>query len=190
VGTAKAGNEFHGNLTADAVTTITINGNLTGHIDVTGKSVAFGKPTLGTLSVKGVSVKGVGMVGGTVNGATIVVGSTTNVGNVGTFSAIDFKNSKFFAGYDEAGPLPAVAGSFNASGGLAGTVNAFNVTGVFDNSNVAAVALKTVSLKSVTTVSGGTAFGIFADTAITTLKIAGVKQTLPVNTDNFTVQIV
>ncbi len=167
VGTAKKGNSFDGSLTADVVTAITIFGNLTGDITVTGLGVDTGKPALGKLAVKGVNIKGVGEVGGTVDGATIHVGDGTNIGNVTSFSAVNFFNSEFFAGY--AGAPDGSDDNFNPAGAAGGTVGSFTVTDTYANSNAVAPLFKKVSIKNVTT-ANPTTFGLFAQ-AFTKIKI-------------------
>jgi hypothetical protein len=187
VGTAKKGDVFAGSLTVDAVTSITVNGNLTGDITVTGSGVASGKAALGGLSVKGATVKGVGVVGGTVNGATIHVGDGTNVGNVSSFSAVNFLNSEFFAGYAGA---PDGSGTFNVGGALGGTVGSFTVSDTYANSNAVAAQFKKLSIKNVTTVNP-TTFGLFAH-AFTSIKIAtpAIKAASNTPVDQFFVKVV
>jgi hypothetical protein len=187
VGTAKKGNTFAGTLTADAVTSITVNGNLTGDITVTGTSAAFGKAALGNLSVKGVTVKGVGVVGGTVDGATIHVGDATHIGNVTSFTAVNFLNSEFFAGYAGA---PDGSGSFNVNGASGGTVGTFTVADTYANSNAVAALFKKVSIKNVTTVNP-TTFGLFAH-AFTSIKITtpAIKAASNTPVDQFFVKVV
>jgi parallel beta-helix repeat protein len=193
VGTAKGNlDELAGDLEADAVTTITVNGNLTGDITVTGTGVLPGKFALGTLKVVGAKV-GAAIVGGTVDGSTITVGGSAAVGNVNSVSAVQFLNSTFLAGYT--GPTTGT-GAFNVP--AAGTVNNFTVTGLADafaNSDVIASTFKKVTLKSVDTTNGADAFGFIAGDAITSLKV-----TTPVFTfvtadgsktvDQFTVKVV
>jgi Calx-beta domain len=169
VGTAKNSNTFAGSLTADAVTSITVNGNLTGNITVTGTGVAAGKPALGKLAVKGV-----GLVGGTVDGATIHVGDDTHIGNVTSITAVNFLNSEFFAGYAGA---PNGSGAFNGVAG--GTVGSFTVSDTYANSNAVANLFKKVSIKNVTTVNP-TSFGLFAH-AFTSIKITTPAITAPSN---------
>jgi hypothetical protein len=187
VGTPKKGNVFAGALTADSVTSITVNGNLTGDITVTGTGVAAGKAALGHLSVKGVTVKGVGVVGGTVDGATIHVGDATHVGNVTGVTAVNFLNSEFFAGYAGA---PDGSGTFNATGAAGGTVGTFTVTDTYANSNAVAPLFKKVSIKNVTTVNP-TTFGLFAH-AFTSIKITtpAIKAASNTPVDQFFVKVV
>jgi hypothetical protein len=98
-------------------------------------------------------------------------------GNVGTVSAMTFKDSLFFAGYDS-----ATDGS--SAFPVAATVSSFKVIGVkggvdeFANSYVVATNFNNVSLNSVDKTNTGTPigiqapqFGIVADGLVTTLKI-------------------
>ncbi|HVK12523.1 MAG TPA: Calx-beta domain-containing protein, partial [Gemmataceae bacterium] len=177
VGTPKGALDvFAGTLTADAVNTITVNGNLTGDVTVTGTGVLPGKFALNGLKVNGA-----------VDGSTIRVGGATAVGNVNAVTAVQFLNSTMLVGYEDP--------TFNGPTG--GTVNNFTVTGATDgfaNSDVFASTFKKVTLKSVDTTNVDV-FGFTAGDAITTLKV-----TTPVFTfttadgsktlDQFTVKVV
>ena len=114
VGTAKGNLDvLDGSLEADTVTNITVNGNLTGDINVTGTGVLPGKFALTNLKVLGANVSGT-VVGGTVDGSTITVGARPRWGNVNTVTATQVRNSTFYVGY--AGPNTGTGGTFNPGG--------------------------------------------------------------------------
>jgi len=164
VGTATKSNFFHGSLTADLVGTFTVNGDMSGDVTVRGPGI----PNPTTVVLTSFKVKG------------NVLDSEIKVnGNVGTVSALTFKDSLFFAGYDGLTDGSTVGGFSTAA-----TVNSFKVTGVkggvdeFANSYVIATNFKNVTLHSVDKTNGGTPigiqapqFGIVADGKVTTLKI-------------------
>jgi len=160
-----------GTLTADSVGAITVNGNLLGDITITGNPtvVPFGKPALNTLKILGVVDAGL-LVGGTVDGSNIRVGSSLAAGFVNLVQATNFRNSTFFAGYSGT-TTPTAAGFFG------GKVTSFKITGTtgstdaFANSYVIANSLKNVSLQSVNSSNGAIPFGFYAHEGITKLTV-------------------
>ena len=80
----------------------------------------------------------------TVNGSQIDV-----IGNIGTVSVFNFKNSRLFGGY--VGPADGVGGAFNL---IPTTINLFKTTNRFDNSSVVVSRIKTAILSDVDTTTG------------------------------------
>jgi hypothetical protein len=111
-----------------------------------------GKPTLKTMSVKGM-----------VNNVVIdVTGAITSV-SVGAFV-----NSRLFASYS--GPDDG-SGTFTAGGDI-GTFTVTGKTNSFAHSFVIASNFKNVSIASMDPDNGGTKFGIVADNAVKALTAA------------------
>jgi hypothetical protein len=100
--------------------------------------------------------------GGTVLNSNISVG-----GNVTKLSALNFRGSNFYVGYTgtEAG-----VGTFEPVATLK-TVSITGTTDAFQDSNIIATTLGTVTFKSVDADNGGTKFGVIADTTIKSLKV-------------------
>jgi autotransporter-associated beta strand protein len=141
-----------GTLTTKGSTTLGVAGDFLSNLTLSGVGVAVGKPTLKTMSVKGV-----------VNNVVIdVTGAITSV-TVGAFV-----NSRLFASYS--GPDDG-SGTFTAGGDI-GTFKVTGKTNSFAHSFVIASNFKNVSIASMDPDNGGTKFGIVADNAVKALSAA------------------
>jgi hypothetical protein len=171
-------------LTAIAVGKGTIEAPSVGTITVKGQKATKTKPFVagdfqsdltiagtGQASGKVPALKGL-TVAGAVAGSTIAVGGAAGTsGDVGGVKVGSFVDSELLAGY--AGPADG-SGTFN----LPSTVKSFVVTGKADgfaNSFVLASTFNSVTLASVKTDNGGTAFGFRADTAVKKLAVTTLK---------------
>ena len=171
-------------LTAIAVGKGTIEAPSVGTITVKGQKATKTKPFVagdfqsdltiagtGQASAKVPALKGL-TVAGAVAGSTIAVGGAAGTsGDVGGVKVGSFVDSELLAGY--AGPADG-SGTFN----LPSTVKSFVVTGKADgfaNSFVLASTFNSVTLASVKTDNGGTAFGFRADTAVKKLAVTTLK---------------
>lgn len=139
-----------GSITAVSIGTATIQGDFKSDIVLSGNGVLFGKPALASLKVTG-----------------NILGSHIDVtGNVNLVSAFSFRDSTLLVGY---------TGSLDGSGTFGNSnIGTFQIKGTndgFQNSHVIASSMKSVSLRSVDSTNGGTAFGFIADNAINKLTI-------------------
>jgi hypothetical protein len=142
-----------GTLTTKGSTTLGLAGDFLSNLTLSGAGIASDKPTLKTMSVKGV-----------VNNVVIdVTGAITSV-SVGAFL-----NSRLFASYS--GPDSGVGSSFTAGGDI-GTFKVTGKTNSFAHSFVIASNFKNVSIASIDPDNGGTKFGIVAHNAVNALSAA------------------
>jgi hypothetical protein len=159
VGSVRARKWDAGQLVAGSIGSLTVNGNLGADVTLTGAGVAAGKPVLSTATVSG-----------TVRGSTISV-----AGPVNSFSAHGFADSALLVGFTPGNASDPFAGGTFAPGAR---VNAFRVTGAFDNGIVAATDAGAVVLKAVVADNAGRAFGLLVDGAILSLAVATPPLTL------------
>ncbi len=158
-------------------------GDFLADLTLNGAGVLLGKPTLGTLNVKG-----------------NILDSTISIeGKVNSVRAATFRDSRFFDGYT--GPdAPADSSGFDGSVAL----GSFVTTGVkaegfqdsFQNSYVVASTIRLVSLRSVD-ITNAVDFGVYADQSIKKVisKLPAFKYTPQLNGNferdsQFVVQIV
>lgn len=143
-----------GNITAPAIGSITVTQDFLANLNLSGVGILPLKNVLNTLTVKR-----------TVQGANLNVD-----GQVGSVSVQNFRDSNLFVGYT--GPVDG-SGTFDSFG----TLTKFTTTGLtdsFQNSNVIAVNVGDVTLRSIDT-TNPTKFGVIGGDFIKT-----VKSTTPV----------
>jgi RHS repeat-associated protein/uncharacterized repeat protein (TIGR01451 family) len=154
-----------GSITAASLGALSIKGNFTGDLTLTGAGVPVGRPVLRSATV-----------GRRVEGSTIQV-----MGSVNNFTAGQLVNSSLLVAYTPTNPGDIFAGgTFVADARLL----RFRVRGVegvvepaFDNSFVAATSFGTVFIDSVNASNAGTKFGLLADLGIDglTVRTPGLK---------------
>lgn len=166
-----------GSLKAPSIGTMTIKGNMTADVNITGVGVDPTKRALNTLRVTGA-----------VTGSDIFVN-----GNVGNVVVGAFRDSRLFAGY---------TGTDDGLGtfGFAATVTMFksvSKTDWFQNSRVVATSFKSVSITNLDLTNEGNYFGFYAHKSLGVINVAGPTKfhyiaTLPTpqRIDDFEMQIV
>lgn len=172
-----------------SLTKVAVAGNFTNtDVTLTGANVNHAK--------KGKTLSGVAV-------KKLVDDSDFNVtGNIGSFTSYGFTDSRLFGGYTGAdngtgafnGTVKTTIGSFKT---LANAKAVPALTGAFANSSVIADTITAVTLATVTTNNGGAdPFGIYADTAYTSVYITATKtkflgKTTTTHTDgDFSIKIV
>jgi hypothetical protein len=142
VGTFSAGSFGNGTIQAASIATLSVKGNFTGDVQLSGIGVVPGKNALGALKVIG-----------SVDGSAIDV-----VGRVGAVTVGSFLNSHLYAGYT--GTKNGV-GTYDPVGLLASFRTTAKVDG-FANSSVISGTINNVTLASVDVDNGDNKFGIYA----------------------------
>ncbi len=155
VASITAGGWAGGSLRAASVGTLTVNGDLTANVTLTGAGVAAKKAALNTLKVTG-----------TATGVTIDVAGLVNTVTVGAFL-----NSRLFAGFAPTASADPMAGGMFNTGGKVNTFTAIGFKGspapAFFNSVIAAETIGTVTLASAdTTTAAPVAEGVWGKLSI------------------------
>ena len=141
VSTFSAGSFGNGRIEAASIGRLTVRGNFTGDVDLSGVGVIPGRNTLGVMKVAGF-----------VDGSAVEV-----AGRVGSVTVGSFLNSRLFAGFE--GTTQGV-GAYDPFG----AITSFRTTaGGFANSSLVSGTVKNVVLASVEESNGGTKFGVYAD---------------------------